>query len=75
MTRYATMEEKITCKYCMVEFTERELTTNKSCPQCLQNPFKVMNLQEIQRAFREPKMQLRFMGTPAESYMVENFDI
>jgi len=31
MTRYATAEEKITCKNCTVEFTEREIADGM-CP-------------------------------------------
>ncbi|KKN25195.1 hypothetical protein LCGC14_0887210 [marine sediment metagenome] len=44
MTRYATAEEKITCKNCTVEFTEREFGKGRTCPSCFKNPFRIFKL-------------------------------
>ena len=51
MTRYATLEEKITCKNCMVEFTERELD-HGMCPRCFKYPVSGLSFQMLKRAFR-----------------------
>ena len=48
MTRYVTMEERITCKNCTVEFTERELVEDM-CPCCHMYPFKCLNIDELRR--------------------------
>ncbi len=46
MARYVTTEEKITCKNCTVEFTERELV-EEMCPCCHMYPFKCLNIHEL----------------------------
>lgn len=50
MTRYTTTEEKITCKHCQVEFTNRELTDGM-CPRCDKYPFCGVSLEDLKRAF------------------------
>ncbi len=50
MARYATTEEKITCKNCTVEFTNRELADGM-CPRCDKYPFSGVSLKDLKRAF------------------------
>jgi len=59
MARYATKEEKITCKNCMVEFTERELVEGNWCPRCDKHPFSGLSLNVLQEAFRRRGGTLR----------------
>ncbi len=48
MTRYVTNEEKLTCKYCEVEFTERELIeSERMCPRCNQYPFDARHMNKV----------------------------